>query len=964
MWAAGPGVPPADGDELADRLEAAGAPAHGWDVHPMVPLPSGREGRGPGASRSTTCSAGWSPSAPARSAGRAGGDIDEHVGASLRWFGRIAVWAVQLLARGSLVPVLRTRRPRDGSGPTAPSRRCAGCPGWSTRPASTSWPAPCPARSPPSRAPTATASSTPCSRPWSTPSAPTPPAASSSRRPRRAPAPPRPWPRPSSPGSTAPPSTPPPRAGAEVASRLERWAHPVTEPARGRLVVQLDPPDTGDAWFLSVLGPGPDGRMVPVEVALVDGRSQAPLADELARLERLLPGAAPPRRPAPRRGRTSSQDEAWELMTETGPTLEAAGFDVRVPALSRRKPSRRRCASSPSRRRQSVVGAHQLANVRWSVVFDDVELDAADIARLAAEARPLVQLAGPLGRARPGRPGRGRRRRWPSGPPTTQLTGAEILRHAVGLEGSPLAGGVTRRRQRLGRRPAGARRRACRAEPVADARRASSASCAATRPRPLAWLGFLDARRPRRLPGPRHGPRQDADRAGPPARAPRRAAPALVIAPPAVVGNWAAEAARFTPGLRVVVHHGAVPGRRPTSWPPRSAGADVVHHHLRHRRARRRGPGRAGVGPRRPRRGPGHQEPGQRDGPAAAPHPGPQPPRPHRHARSRTASATSGPSSTSPTRAWSAPGRRSSPSCRPASGDGDAPARRGGAAGPQRAPRVPPHQGRAGRRRRAARPHRRARPLHDDPRADRPLPGRARPAWSTGDRRPAEHRQGEILAAITALKQICNHPAAYQDDGRPLAGRSGKLARLEEIVDAVFAAGERVLIFTHFAEWGEQLADHLTDAHRRARSPATTAAWPAAPATGWSPSSRPARGRARWCCRSRPAAPASTSPPPATSCSTTAGGTRPSRTRPVTGPGASARPARSSSPPPGVPGHGRRAGRGGRGRQAPHRRPGAAEVELAGRPRRRPAPRRPRPAPRRAPGRRRPSPCGDEEEAA
>ena len=32
--------------------------------------------------------------------------------------------------------------------------------------------------------------------------------------------------------------------------------------------------------------------------------------------------------------------------------------------------------------------------------------------------------------------------------------------------------------------------------------------------------------------------------------------PALVVAPPAVVGNWAAEARRFTPGLRVLVHHG------------------------------------------------------------------------------------------------------------------------------------------------------------------------------------------------------------------------------------------------------------------------------------------------------------------------------------------------------------------------------------------------------------------------
>jgi SNF2 family DNA or RNA helicase len=82
----------------------------------------------------------------------------------------------------------------------------------------------------------------------------------------------------------------------------------------------------------------------------------------------------------------------------------------------------------------------------------------------------------------------------------------------------------------------------------------------------------------------------------------------------------------------------------------------------------------------------------------------------------------------------------------------------------------------------------------------------------TGDAQPAgsKARNGQILAAITALKQICNHPAAYQDDDRPLEGRSGKLARLEEIVDAVFAAGESVLVFTHFAQWGMKLAEHLT----------------------------------------------------------------------------------------------------------------------------------------------------------
>jgi SNF2 family DNA or RNA helicase len=73
-----------------------------------------------------------------------------------------------------------------------------------------------------------------------------------------------------------------------------------------------------------------------------------------------------------------------------------------------------------------------------------------------------------------------------------------------------------------------------------------------------------------------------------------------------------------------------------------------------------------------------------------------------------------------------------------------------------------------------------------------------------------ERKQGAILAAITALKQICNHPVAYEDDGGTLAGRSGKLTRLEEIVESVFAAGERILVFTHFATWGVRLAGHLT----------------------------------------------------------------------------------------------------------------------------------------------------------
>jgi SNF2 family DNA or RNA helicase len=70
--------------------------------------------------------------------------------------------------------------------------------------------------------------------------------------------------------------------------------------------------------------------------------------------------------------------------------------------------------------------------------------------------------------------------------------------------------------------------------------------------------------------------------------------------------------------------------------------------------------------------------------------------------------------------------------------------------------------------------------------------------------------KGMMLAAITKLKQICNHPAAFTGDDAPLDGRSGKLARLEEIIDNVFAAGERVVVFTQYATWAIRLAEHLT----------------------------------------------------------------------------------------------------------------------------------------------------------
>ncbi|RIV37978.1 DEAD/DEAH box helicase [Micromonospora radicis] len=71
-------------------------------------------------------------------------------------------------------------------------------------------------------------------------------------------------------------------------------------------------------------------------------------------------------------------------------------------------------------------------------------------------------------------------------------------------------------------------------------------------------------------------------------------------------------------------------------------------------------------------------------------------------------------------------------------------------------------------------------------------------------------RRGLVLATMTRLKQVCNHPAQLLRDGSPLDGRSGKLARLTEILDEVLAAGEKALLFTQYAEFGGMLRGHLS----------------------------------------------------------------------------------------------------------------------------------------------------------
>ena len=70
-------------------------------------------------------------------------------------------------------------------------------------------------------------------------------------------------------------------------------------------------------------------------------------------------------------------------------------------------------------------------------------------------------------------------------------------------------------------------------------------------------------------------------------------------------------------------------------------------------------------------------------------------------------------------------------------------------------------------------------------------------------------RRGNVLAAMTKLKQVCNHPAQLLHDRSPVGVRSGKVIRLEEILEEILAEGDRVLCFSQFTEFAEMLVPHL-----------------------------------------------------------------------------------------------------------------------------------------------------------
>lgn len=75
-------------------------------------------------------------------------------------------------------------------------------------------------------------------------------------------------------------------------------------------------------------------------------------------------------------------------------------------------------------------------------------------------------------------------------------------------------------------------------------------------------------------------------------------------------------------------------------------------------------------------------------------------------------------------------------------------------------------------------------------------------------------RRGLILATLTKLKQLCDHPSLIQADEKGAVWepqRSNKAERLLEMMEEIAAEGDKCLIFTQYVEMGRQLQRMLRE---------------------------------------------------------------------------------------------------------------------------------------------------------
>lgn len=76
-------------------------------------------------------------------------------------------------------------------------------------------------------------------------------------------------------------------------------------------------------------------------------------------------------------------------------------------------------------------------------------------------------------------------------------------------------------------------------------------------------------------------------------------------------------------------------------------------------------------------------------------------------------------------------------------------------------------------------------------------------------------RRGLVLGALMRLKQVCNHPSQINGDGEYAASDSGKFQRLQEICGELAQRQEKTLVFTQYREIIPALEEHLAQVFGR-----------------------------------------------------------------------------------------------------------------------------------------------------
>ncbi|HET6233083.1 MAG TPA: DEAD/DEAH box helicase [Longimicrobiaceae bacterium] len=660
----------------------------------------------------------------------------------------------------------------------------------------------------------------------------------------------------------------PVRTAKELLAALDAWTRPVTAPSAGlRTCFRLTPPEpdadeqadgaTGDGqpmdhaaadraatnggakvaaqadggWKLDVLLQAVDDPSLLVPAAQV-WRSQGPLTvfrrvlddpqerllGDLGRALRLYPGLAPVLRSPRPSGMEMDADGAYRFLREAAPVLSQAGFGVQVPGWWTRPAARLglklRATPSAGSAAGGRVGMETLVAYDWQVSLGGETLTAEEFRALAAMKVPLVRVRGAWVELKPGEVeaalrmfdrGRG-----------GEMTAAEVLRLAMGADApAELPLESVEAEGWLGELLS--------ADGDAKVKDVPAPPGFTGKLRPyqrrgLSWMSFLDRLglgacladdmglgKTVQLLALLLSERAEAEGSAPP--------PTLLVCPMSLLANWQREASRFAPGLRVHVHHGA---DRASADELKAAAEESDLVLTTYALATRDQEALAGVDWGRV-----VLDEAQNVKNSAA-----------RQAQAvrtfrapRRIALTGTPVENRLAELWSIL-------------DFLNPGLLGTAADFRRRFATPIEKYRDADR--SAQLQRLTRPfvlrrLKTDRRIIRDLPAKHEmKVYCTLTREQASlyqatvdemmqrveqaqgiERRGLVLATLMRLKQVCNHPAQLLGDRSALPGRSGKLERLEEIVSEVLALGDRALVFTQFAEMGHLLRQRLEERFAR-----------------------------------------------------------------------------------------------------------------------------------------------------